>query len=171
MLREVQSRSILRERVAEASRVRARLGVESTHSPPSTSDHRGLANLYPLANLRRAPDMKIEVEDKGEYRLIRCSGFLGSETRDYSDSELHPLIEDGRSRLLADLSGVDRITSDGISVFVTLVSRANAKGSRVVFVNPSPFVRAIFDATKITRFLETEETYEDGVKRLLSEAA
>ena len=115
--------------------------------------------------------MKIEIEDKGEYRLIRCSGLLDSETRDYSDSELHPLIEDGRSRLLVDLSGVNRITSDGISVFVTLVSRANAKGSRVVFVNPSPFVRAIFDATKLTRILETEETYEDGVKRLLSEAA
>ncbi|MGI9473316.1 MAG: STAS domain-containing protein [Rubripirellula sp.] len=115
--------------------------------------------------------MKIEVEDKGDYRLIRCSGMLGGDTREYSDSSLHPLIEDGRSRLLVDLSGVDRITSDGISVFVTLVSRANAKGSRVVFVNPSPFVRAIFDATKISRFLETEETVDDGIKRLMSESS
>ena len=114
--------------------------------------------------------MKIEVEDKGEYQLIRCSGMLGIEARDYSDSVLHPLIEDGQSRLLVDLSGVDRITSDGISVFVTLVARANAKGRRVVFVNPSPFVRAIFDATKITRFLKTEDSYEEGVQQLMSDA-
>lgn len=81
---------------------------------------------------------------------------------------LHPLIEDGRLRILVDLSAVDRITTEAISVFVTLVSRANAKGSRVVFVNPSPFVRAIFSATKITKFLETEDTLEKGVERLLA---
>jgi len=172
MLRVVQSRSILRELTDEVSRVCGRLGVEVRRDHcHSAFDHRHLANRYPQTHWRQGPDMKIEVEDKGEYQLIRCSGLLGTETRDYSDSVLHPLIEDGRSRLLVDLSGVDRITSDGISVFVTLVSRANAKGSRVVFVNPSPFVRAIFDATKITRFLETQENYEDGVKRLLSEAA
>ncbi len=112
--------------------------------------------------------MRFEVEDKGPYRLVRCTGTLGGSIRDFSDEVMHPLIEGQSSKLLVDLSGVDRITTDAISVFVTLVSRCNAKGSRVVFVNPSPFVRAIFEATKITKFLETEETTDAGIERLLS---
>jgi anti-anti-sigma factor len=112
--------------------------------------------------------MKFDIQDEGSYRILRCSGTLGS-IREESGEMLHPLIEDGQSRILVDLSGVDRITTEAISVFVTLVSRANAKGSRVVFVNPSPFVRAIFSATKITKFLETEDTIEKGLERLFAD--
>ncbi len=113
--------------------------------------------------------MKIEVEDKGTYKIIRCSGILGGEVREFSDDAIHPIIEDRDARIIVDLSGVDRITTEGIGVFVTLVSRSNAKGSRIVFVNPRPFVRAIFEATKITKFLETEDTIEAGLERLFAE--
>ena len=113
--------------------------------------------------------MKIKVEDKDTHKIIHCSGILGGEVRELSDEAIHPMIENGRARIVVDLSGLDRITTEGISVFVTLVSRANAKGSRVVFANPSPFVREIFKATKITKFLETEDSIEAGVERLFAE--
>ena len=113
--------------------------------------------------------MKFEIEDCGDYRLVRCDGLLGSGVREFSGDIIHPLIEDGKSRILVDLSGVNRITSEGIGVLVTLVSRANAKGCRVVFVCPSPFVQAVFDTTKINRFLETESTFDEGLKRLLED--
>ena len=79
---------------------------------------------------------------------------------------MHPIIEGKSSRVLVDLSDVQRITSEGIGVFVTLVARANTKGSRVVFARPNPFVKAIFDSTQINRFLETEDSIEEGVHRL-----
>jgi anti-anti-sigma factor len=113
--------------------------------------------------------MKFEVEDRGDYQLVRCSGVLGSGMGEYAGGIVHPLIENEKSRVLVDLSGVDRITSEGLGVFVTLVARANTKGSRVVFVCPSRFVRAVFDTTKIDRFLETEDTFEKGVERLLDD--
>lgn len=109
--------------------------------------------------------MKIEIEDMGSYQLVRCSGILNNMMRGESSDVMHPLIENHK-RVLVDLSGVDRITTEGIGAFVTLVARANAKGSRVVFVNPTPFVKAIFEATQITKFLETAETMEEGILRL-----
>lgn len=109
--------------------------------------------------------MKIEIEDKGSYQLVRCGGILNGLMQGESNEAIHPLIEQ-HQRVLIDLSGVERITTQGLSAFVTLVARANAKGSRVVFVNPTPFVKAIFDATQITKFLETEETMEAGIERL-----
>ncbi len=111
--------------------------------------------------------MRIEIEDKGSYQLIRCSGILNGVMQGEASEAIHPLIEK-HQRVLIDLSGVDRITTQGIGAFVTLVSRANAKGSRVVFVNPTPFVKAIFEATQITKFLETEESLEAGIERLMS---
>jgi len=113
--------------------------------------------------------MLIDVEDRGDYQFVRCSGILGSGIRSTSDETLHRLIESQKSRVLVDLSGVDRITTEAISVLVTWVSRANAKGSRVVFINASPFVQAVFDATKINKFFETADHFDQGLKQLLAE--
>jgi anti-anti-sigma regulatory factor len=58
-----------------------------------------------------------------------------------------------------------RITSQGIGLLVTLVSRANSLGGHVVFIHTTPFVQAVFETTKISRFLEACETAEEGVGR------
>ena len=115
--------------------------------------------------------MKLEIEEAKGYMIVRCDGNVGGSAREDIDAAIHPMIEHHASRVLIDLSKVDRITSEGIGVFVTLVARANSKQSRVVFANPTPFVKAIFDTTKIIRFLETEESIEAGVARLLEPAA
>ncbi len=70
-------------------------------------------------------NMRIEIEDKGSYQLIRCSGILNGVMQGEASEAIHPLIEK-HQRVLIDLSGVDRITTQGIGAFVTLVSRAKA---------------------------------------------
>lgn len=111
--------------------------------------------------------MKCEIEDRGDYYMVRCSGVFDSGVRTFFSDVVHPLIEDSRARILVDLAGVDRITSDGLSAMVTLVARANTKGSRVVFAAPSPYVQAVFEATRIDRFLQIEPTFEAGTRRLI----
>jgi anti-anti-sigma factor len=115
--------------------------------------------------------MKLDVEDNADYKLVRCHGFAGVSLRDEADKIVHPIIEKKASRVLVDLSDVDRITSEELGIFVTLVARANTKGSRVVFAKPTPFVKAIFDSTEINKFLETEDSIEEGVQRLLAPKA
>ena len=112
--------------------------------------------------------MKFEIEDVGTYHVARFSGILDGSIRAFASESIHPLIEDKESRILVDLSGVERLTSEAIAVLVTMVSRSNSKGSRIIFVNPSPFVHAIFEITKISKFLETYESTEQGLDRLLA---
>ena len=122
---------------------------------------------FRICRLARYPgNMQYEIEDKDTYTLVRCSGVLGGSTHDDADDALHRLIEDKHRRILFDLEKVDRITSQGIGVFVTLVSRANTKGCHVVFVNLSPFVAAVFQTTKIDKFLETADSLEAGLRCL-----
>ena len=111
--------------------------------------------------------MKIEVEDASGYKIVRLSGELDRTLREATDEVVHPIIEKKSSRLLIDLSGVQRINSEGLGAFVTLVARANSKGSRIVFASPLPFVKAILDTTQLTKFLETEDTIDAAVDRLL----
>lgn len=112
--------------------------------------------------------MQLDVEDATTHKIVRLGGHLDGTLRDATDELVHPIIEEKSSKLLVDLSGVERITSEGLGVFVTLVARANSKGSRIVFAQPTPFVKAILDTTQLTKFLETEETIEAGVDRLLN---
>jgi anti-anti-sigma factor len=110
--------------------------------------------------------MKIDVEDTADYKLVRCHGSADGSLRDQADKMVHPMIEEKTTRLLVDLADVQRITSEEIGVFVALVARANTKGSRIVFARPTPFVKAIFDSTRINDFLKTEDSIEQGVRRL-----
>ncbi len=115
--------------------------------------------------------MKLDVEDIDTYKIVRCHGLVDGSIRDETDKFVHPIIEEKTSRVLVDLSDVQRITSEGLGVFVTLVARANTKGSRIVFAQPTPFVKAIFDSTQINKFLETEDSIEAGVHRLFEPPA
>jgi anti-anti-sigma factor len=110
---------------------------------------------------------KLDVEKLDNYTIVRCQGLVDASLREETDQIVHPLIESHSARVLIDLSGVDRITSEGLSVFVSLVARANSKGSRIIFAAPKPFVKAVLETTQLIKFLETEETIEQGVERLL----
>ena len=51
---------------------------------------------------------------------------------------------------------------------MTLVSRANAKGGQVVFVNPSPFLRTVLHATKLTKFFDMADSVEAAEQQFSS---
>jgi anti-anti-sigma factor len=111
--------------------------------------------------------MKVEIVPSQQYVLVKVHGLLDEACKAEFDEQIHPLIDTGTKKLLVDLSGSDRVTSAGIGHLVTLVSRANAKGGSVVFVNPSPFIKLVFHTTKLTKFFDVEETTEAGIQRLL----
>jgi anti-anti-sigma factor len=138
---------------------------EELHNGNRCADHQ---QANGNAIIGGVPTMKFEIEDLGTYHVARFSGILDGSIRQMAADSVHPLIEDKESRILVDMSGVERLTSEAIAVFVTMVSRSNSKGSRIVFVNPSPFVHAIFEITKITKFLETYDSTEKGLERLLA---
>ena len=115
--------------------------------------------------------MQVDLLDAGTYTRVILSGLLDEGAKSAFDEHLHPIIEERGCRLLVDLSGVERVSSAGLGHLVTLVSRANTKGNRVVLVSPTPFVRSVFHATKLTRFFEIEESVAKGIERLVSEPA
>lgn len=106
--------------------------------------------------------MKITVVPDQDYHFARIEGTIDESAKVLFDEQLHPLIERTGHRLLIDLSAADRITSTGIGLLVTLVSRANTKGGRVVLAGATPFVSSIFRLSRLNRFFDLAPTVEEG---------
>jgi anti-sigma B factor antagonist len=110
--------------------------------------------------------MNATVTELDGYTLAKLDGPLGDDASAILDKQLHTVIEQPNAQLLVDLSGAIRASSSGLSALVTLVTRANAKGCRVVFCDPSPFLSSIFEVTKLNKLFEIEPSIEAGAARL-----
>lgn len=113
-----------------------------------------------------AKPFEVTVTQHDGYVVAALAGNIDESAKAGFDERLHTIIEVPGTCLILDLANADRITSAGINGLVTLVSRANTKGSSVVLVNANPLVSSIFAATKLTRFFDIEPTLAEGIARI-----
>ena len=91
--------------------------------------------------------------ERHEYHTVaRVQGSLA-----YGESErfartLSDVVTRPESDLILDLSGLASIDSSGLGSLVALVAEANTVASRVVLAEPTPFVVAILESTKLDRY-------------------
>lgn len=112
--------------------------------------------------------MDIEIRPQPLHTCVAFRGILDEHSKAAFDEHLHPLLEKGATRLLIDLSACPRATSAGLGHLVTFVSRANTKGGQVVFASPTPFLRTVLHATKLTKFLDLVDSLEEAERQLAS---
>jgi anti-anti-sigma factor len=98
--------------------------------------------------------VEITVTQHDGYTLAATSGPLDDSTPPVFREQLHPLFNERGVRLVVDIAGSPRISSDGLTAMVRLVSDANTRGGRVVFAAPAPFVSEIFRITRLEKFFE-----------------
>lgn len=115
--------------------------------------------------------MEIILTDEAGYALAVCSGPLDASIHRPFRDRLHPLFAAAGVNLIVDLSGSSWINSEGVAALVRLVSDANTRGCRVVYVGPSTFVREVFKVTRLDRFFDLAETREAAVLLLAGETA
>lgn len=63
--------------------------------------------------------------------------------------ELQELIDDGRVRLVFDLSGVGFVDSSGLSVLVTALKKTRSAGGDVALVGLTDPVRSLIELTRL----------------------
>ncbi|MBX3395018.1 MAG: STAS domain-containing protein [Phycisphaerae bacterium] len=77
--------------------------------------------------------------------------------------EIGRLLDEGRPRIVLDLSSVQMITSAGLGLLVQLTARANSQGARFVLTSPSPFVQGVLQITRLIRFFEIHPSRADAM--------
>ncbi|MBI1899814.1 MAG: STAS domain-containing protein [Planctomycetia bacterium] len=109
--------------------------------------------------------MNVTLTARDRYVLARLAGSLDDTAGDVLDQKLHPLIDrkGARQLLVLDLSGCERLNSEGIGHLVRLAMHANTTGNRLVLVAVPPWMAEVFGVTRLDRFFEIAATADQVV--------
>lgn len=111
-----------------------------------------------MVTTRIAEEAEIVVASlRGELTASESEGFV---------EELHDHVDREKPRVAIDLSEVTLIDSTGLSLLMTLVSRARLANGAVVLVSPTSFVKSIFSVTKLDTWFDMADSMEEAKEKL-----
>lgn len=76
------------------------------------------------------------------------------------------LIDDGRTRLVLDLQGVEFVDSSGLSVLVSTLKAVQPRGGEVLLLSPSDGVRSLIELTRLHQIFAIYEDRAAAVDEL-----
>jgi anti-sigma B factor antagonist len=102
-------------------------------------------------------DFRISVRGDGGAPTVVVEGEVDVATAPSLRNELYRLIENGATRVVVDLSGMDFIDSTGLGVFVGALKRAREGGGGIELRGLKPSARKVFEITGLdTAFTITD---------------
>lgn len=110
--------------------------------------------------------MEIAWEEKEDALCIRLSGRLDAESAPEVERRVRRALDEGRRRLLFDLSRLDYISSAGLRVILMALKTLGPRGGRVVLCGPTAHVREVFEVSRFSTLLPIAETAEAGWRLL-----
>ncbi|MCD6363758.1 MAG: STAS domain-containing protein [Synergistetes bacterium] len=99
--------------------------------------------------------MGVSLERKGVISVIRVDGEVSVETAgDLRDIMLRE-INEGRVKIIVDLSGTTYIDSTGLGILISGLRKVGKEGGDLKILGPlSPQVKRIFELTRLNRVFE-----------------
>ncbi len=116
-----------------------------------------------LRNKESKLKLSLETRQRGEVVIIHCQGRIVYRNEAAAFSGLVGEVLANGAMVVVDLGGVSLIDSAGIGELVMLHASAQAKNAEVKYANPRPFVRGLFDLTRLDSVLEIHSSLDDAV--------
>ncbi|GAA3730610.1 anti-sigma B factor antagonist [Spinactinospora alkalitolerans] len=92
-------------------------------------------------------ELKISSQSQADYAIVAVRGEIDLYTAPHLHSELVDALDDGASRLLVDMSGVEFCDSTGMNVLLSAMKRSREKEGDLELVAPRPAVMKILQIT------------------------
>jgi anti-sigma B factor antagonist len=103
-------------------------------------------------------DLNVEIEELQGIVILNVSGTVDAHTYDQLEEKFQELFAEGKCRLVADMSGVQYISSAGIGVFVGALNQASGQGGNLILTRMSKGAQEVFDVLGIApMFMVTAE--------------
>ena len=115
------------------------------------------------SNVNDAHSLRISAAGRpGEVLLMKVAGYLDAANFDRLEKALEDALDEGRSRVILDLAGLNYINSAGVGVILAAISRARSAAGDIVLVNPTQSVAVVFDLIGMSKFSHIVDTVEDA---------
>ena len=106
--------------------------------------------------------MDIQVESRGDKRIVRINGKITFEHCPALASQLDPVLEEGVREVVVDFKNVPFMDSSGIGEVLRLFKLMRDRGGSVVLINPNRKLLSLFSMYRFEKFMKVLEEVEAG---------
>jgi anti-anti-sigma factor len=95
--------------------------------------------------------LKVKVTKKKEKGVFKVApvGSIDTETYSILEEKLKPLLVPSTKALVFDMSGVEYVSSMGLSVIFRAKLNLTEQGATLAIVNAQPQIKKVFDAVRV----------------------
>ena|SRR5438093_11103431 len=106
--------------------------------------------------------MEIQVESRGDRRIVRLKDKVTFEHCPAMQSRLDPILQEGAHEIVIDFRDVPFIDSSGIGEILRLFKLLREKNAELVLINPNRKLRDLFTMYRFDKFLKIRDQVELG---------
>lgn len=107
--------------------------------------------------------LEIGSETQGDFRVLRLSGRLDTETSADFELAAHDLTAAGERRFVVDLSGISYVSSAGLRVLLALAKQMQVEGGAMRLCGLAPSVRQVFDLSGFSKLFTIASDIESAL--------
>ena len=109
---------------------------------------------------------EITTENKDGLHFIAVNGEIDAGSSIYLDNAFKSAIENGEKKIVADLSGLDYISSAGLGVFISHLDEFKLQSINMALFGINDTVKQVFDILGLEKLLIIEENREAAIRAL-----
>ncbi len=106
--------------------------------------------------------MDIQVESRGDRRIIRIKDKITFEHCAALQGRLDPILQEGVREVVIDFKEVPFIDSSGIGEILRLFKLMRDRQGSLVLINPNKKLRNLFNMYRFEKFMSIREEVEAG---------
>lgn len=108
--------------------------------------------------------MEFKTEKLGEYVVLGVSGRMDALTAGEFEKQCQQCLDAGTPRIVADMSGVDYISSAGLRSILSSAKKLRGVQGEIRFCNLSGMVNDVFTVSGFAAMFKIFDTAADAVK-------
>lgn len=109
--------------------------------------------------------MEFQEEENYGLVVIHLKGkMLGGADANALNERIHQLLDEGKTRFIADMENVDMMTSSGLGVLISALTAARNQMGDIKLVNLPEKIHHVLEITKLDRVFEIYSTVEEAQK-------
>jgi anti-sigma B factor antagonist len=112
---------------------------------------------------KESEKLRVDVEDVQDVSVVALFGFVDRHTIALLDGALAGLLDRGRARIIIDCAELTYISSNGMGVFISYVSKARSQGGDIKLCNLRDVARTVITMLGLHRHFEVFESRSDAV--------
>ena len=106
--------------------------------------------------------MVIKITTEGEISIIAIDGSLDTNTSKEAGDQLTKLVEEGKTKLLIDLSNLDYISSSGLRILLATSKKLKPLKGEMRICGLNETVNEVFEISGFTMIFKVFKTEEEA---------